>query len=82
MEEELELYDQLITESEEKLVKLKKNNAVYLDHFQREKINDRLNGELREQELFLRGEKEDTIKLIADIKNILNTQKKLSDKLV
>lgn len=82
MEEELELYDHLITESEEKLVKLKKNNAVYLDHFQREKINDRLNGELREQELFLRGEREDTIKLIADIKNILNKQKKLSDKLV
>lgn len=48
MEEELELYEHLITESEEKLVKLKKNNAVYLDHFQREKINDRLNGELRE----------------------------------
>jgi hypothetical protein len=72
----------LITETEEKYVKLKKNNAVYLDHFQREKVNDRLNGELREHELFVRSEREDTIKLIADIKSILNKQKKLTDKLV
>lgn len=72
----------MITESEEKLVKLKKNNAVYLDHFQREKINDRLNAELREHELFVRAEREDTIKLIAEIKSILNKHKKLSDKLV
>ena len=64
------------------MVKLKKNNANYLDHFQRDKINDRLNGELREYELFVRAEREDTIKLIADIKNILNKHKKISDKLV
>ncbi len=72
----------MITENEEKLVKLKKNNATYLDHFQRDKINDRLSGELREYELFVRAEREDTIKLIADIKNILNKHKKISDKLV
>jgi hypothetical protein len=37
----------LITDNDEKLIKLKKNNAIYLDNFARDKINDRLSADIR-----------------------------------
>jgi hypothetical protein len=49
----------MISEHQEKLIIIKKNNAIYLDDFARDKPNDRLSAELREQELHLRAEQED-----------------------
>lgn len=58
LEDELHSIQRLIEDNQEKLVKLKKSNAVYLDSFARDKVNDRLNADLRQQELNNRAEKE------------------------
>lgn len=47
LEDELHSIQRLIEDNQEKLVKLKKSNAVYLDSFARDKVNDRLNADLR-----------------------------------
>lgn len=64
-------YQGLITENQEKLIIIKKNNAIYLDDFVRDKPNERLSAEIREQELHLRAEQEDGQKLVAEIHKLL-----------
>lgn len=47
----------------------------------RDKPNERLSAEIREQELHFRSEQEDGQKLVAEIHKSLAKQKKMSDKL-
>ena len=56
LEEELAQYQELITDHQEKLILIKKNNAIYLDDFVRDKPNERLSAEIREQDLHFRAE--------------------------
>ena len=74
-------FQELITDHQEKLILIKKNNAIYLDDFVRDKPNERLSAEIREQELHFRSEQEDGQKLVVEINKSLARQKKLSDKL-
>ena len=56
--------NRLIADNEEKLITLKKTNAVYLYNFTTDKVNDRLSGEIRQQELNMRAEKENGAKIL------------------
>lgn len=82
LEEELAQMNELIADNEEKLINLKKSNAVYLDNFARDKVNDRLSADMRQQELNNRAEKENGAKILTEIKFLLNKQKKTNDKLL
>ena len=47
LEMELKQMQDLVNDNEEKHIKLKQANAIYLDNFARDKINDKLNANVR-----------------------------------
>ena len=81
LEQELNSIQGLITDNEEKYIKLKKSNAVYLDHFARDKINDRLSADIRQQELNNRAENDNGVKIIAQIKFYLAKHQLMNDRM-
>ena len=48
---------------------LKKSNSVYLDNFQRDRVNEKLNADIRQQELDNKSEKDNGTQIIAQIIN-------------